>query len=138
MKIEDGEWIIEFADENRDPSTRRVYESKWGLFERFCDKRVPSLAGPVVWATYPRTFKNLALILFKCASTFRQAELARVREEYVVFNTDEMEIFVPKAKAEQRTSVRCSRFEAGCRPPRSKRVQPFEQCPGQPELPPDG
>ncbi|WP_162893023.1 tyrosine-type recombinase/integrase [Salinibacter ruber] len=39
MTIEDAERITELANEDRRPSTRRVYESKWSLFETFCDER---------------------------------------------------------------------------------------------------
>lgn len=37
--LEDVELIGKLADEDRRPSTRRVCESKWGLFETFCEKR---------------------------------------------------------------------------------------------------
>lgn len=39
VTIEDAERITELANEDRRPSTRRVYESKWGLFEAFCSER---------------------------------------------------------------------------------------------------
>ena len=35
----DAERITELANEDRRPSTRRVYESKWGLFADFCEGR---------------------------------------------------------------------------------------------------
>jgi len=39
VTIEDAEEVAQLADEDRRPSTRRVYESKWGLFEAFCEGR---------------------------------------------------------------------------------------------------
>lgn len=39
VTLEDAERIGKLADEDRRPSTRRVCESKWGLFETFCEKR---------------------------------------------------------------------------------------------------
>lgn len=35
----DAERITELANEDRRPSTRRVYKSKWGLFVGFCEER---------------------------------------------------------------------------------------------------
>lgn len=39
VTLEDAKRITELAKEDRRPSTRRVYKSKWGLFETFCEKR---------------------------------------------------------------------------------------------------
>ena len=39
VTIRDAERITELAEEDRRPSTRRVYLSKWGLFESFCEER---------------------------------------------------------------------------------------------------
>jgi len=54
VTIEDAERITELANEDRRPSTRRVYESKWGLFAEFCSERGadPLPAGEELVAAY--------------------------------------------------------------------------------------
>ncbi|MCS3662027.1 hypothetical protein GGQ21_002540 [Salinibacter ruber] len=39
ITLEDAERITELAEEDRRPSTRRVYRSKWSLFVSWCEKR---------------------------------------------------------------------------------------------------
>ena len=53
VTIEDVERMGELAEEDRRPSTRRVYWSKWRGFLRFCDERdvEPLPATPSVGAT---------------------------------------------------------------------------------------
>ena len=54
VTVEDAERITKLAEEDRRPSTRRVYESKWGLFESFCEGRgaEPLPAGEELVAAY--------------------------------------------------------------------------------------
>jgi hypothetical protein len=39
ITAEDAEEVADLAREDRRPSTRRVYKSKWHLFTSFCDGR---------------------------------------------------------------------------------------------------
>jgi integrase len=54
VTLEDAEEVAELANEDRRPSTRRVYESKWRLFAAFCEERdaEPLPAAPEVVGVY--------------------------------------------------------------------------------------
>jgi len=54
VTAEDAEEVADLADEDRRPSTRRVYESKWSLFTRFCEDRdaEPLPAAPEIIGVY--------------------------------------------------------------------------------------
>lgn len=54
VRAEDAEEVADLAREDRRPSTRRVYRSKWGLFTRFCEDREarPLPAAPEMVGVY--------------------------------------------------------------------------------------
>jgi len=54
VTAEDAEEVADLANEDRRPSTRRVYRSKWELFTGFCEERdvAPLPASPEIVATH--------------------------------------------------------------------------------------